>query len=376
MVASAFSDPNVHGIIAMQARVPVLFRGMPGVGKSTILAALAVAMGRRFVALIGSQCSPEDLGGLPVPDLKAKLCKLMPMAWVEAFLTPGGLLFLDEITAVSPSVRAALLTLITERHVGDVYLDADTVIAAACNPAEFCPNGTPLEMAMNNRFFHCEWASNDEAWLDGLETLEWEPPTFPIVPADWQTLIPKWGSRVKMFHRRTDGMRNVPPTDDLQLAYPSQRTWANAVKCLAAADAAGADMTSDQTFVRLMVTGNVGSVCGDAFANFNGTLDLIDPLELVDGKAKFKHNESRPDLTFTVAAAVVSTVHAQATFSGPRWDAAARFLSEIGQEVAPEIALKYTGLLKKAAQANGYTPNAKAVAPLVTLQKALAGAVG
>jgi hypothetical protein len=148
------------------------------------------------------------------------------------------------------------------------------------------------------------------------------------------------------------------------------------VKCLAAADAAGADMTSDQTFVRLMVTGNVGSVCGDAFANFNGTLDLIDPLELVDGKAKFKHNESRPDLTFTVAAAVVSTVHAQATFSGPRWDAAARFLSEIGQEVAPEIALKYTGLLKKAAQANGYTPNAKAVAPLVTLQKALAGAVG
>jgi hypothetical protein len=117
-------------------------------------------------------------------------------------------------------------------------------------------------------------------------------------------------------------------------------------------------------------------VCGDAFANFNGALDLVDPLDLLDGKAKFRHNEKRPDLTFTAAASVVSTVHAQATFTNARWDAAARFLAEIGKEVAPEIALKYTGLLKKAAQANSYTPGAKAVAPLVDLQKALAGAVG
>jgi hypothetical protein len=370
MVAfNAFANVNAAFFIALQARVPALARGLPGTGKSTIMAALAAAMGRRFVALIGSQCAPEDFGGMPVPDLKAKLCRLMPAEWVEAFLTPGGLLFLDEITAVSPSVRAALLTLITERHVGSVHLDHDTLMAAACNPEELCPNGTPLELAMNNRFFHHDWKVEREEWLDGMATGQWAAPTFPLVPSDWESMIPKWGGRFSAFLRRTDGLDNVPPSDESR-AYPSQRSWHNAVKCVAAADAAGADLTSDQSFVRKMVAGNVGEVAADQFCQFNAAFDLVDPLAVVDGTAKFKHNPARPDLTFCVCASIASAMLGQG-FSEDRWNAAAGFFAGLAKDTGPEIPLRYTGLLNQAAAARKYAPPAKVLAPIVELAKSL-----
>jgi hypothetical protein len=368
---SPFADPNYPFYIAIMSRTPCLAEGLPGTGKSTVLAALARAMGRRFRALIGSQSSPEDFGGLPVPDMEAKLARLMPMSWVEALLTPGGFLFLDEITAVTPSVRAALLTVLTERHVGDLYLDIDTLMAAACNPPDLCPNGTPLEMACNNRFFHWQWQNNDDAWLDGLADLTWADPAFPQLPDDWQSYIGKWGTRIQMFHRRHDGLRNVPPKDDVTRAYPSQRTWANTIRCLAAADACGADLTTDQSVVRIMTTGNVGQIAADQFCAFNATLDLIDPLELADGKAQFKHRDDRPDITLTVCASLVSAVTSASTFTPGRWDAAAAFLGAIGKDVAPEIALKFTRQMRDSLGRLQYTPNAKALAPLVELAKAM-----
>jgi MoxR-like ATPase len=369
--ANLFADHNAPFYIAVQARVPCLAEGLPGTGKSTILAALAAALGRNFRAMYGTQCTPEDVSGMPVPDMVRRLTALLPMAWVEALLTPGGFLFFDEITAVSPSVRAALLTVLTERRVGDLTLDIDTLMAAACNPSDLCPNGTPLELACNNRFFHHPWKTPRDAWLDGLIDLEWEAPQFPVVPADWHTRIPHWGARIQAFHRKSEGMENVPPKDDVQKSYPSERTWANAIRCLAAADAAGADMTSHQQFVRLMVAGNVGDVAANQFCTYNAACDLVDPVELLDGKAKFAHKESRPDLTFCVCASVVSTLLSASTFSEDRWNRGAALLGSIGTEVAPEVALKYTRLLHKAAADRKYAPPAKALKPLLELAAAM-----
>ena len=366
-----FADHNAPFYIAVQARVPCLAEGLPGTGKSTILAALAAALGRTFRAMYGTQCAPEDVSGLPVPDLVRRLTALLPMAWVEALLTPGGFLFFDEITAVSPSVRAALLTVLTERRVGDLTLDIDTMMAAACNPADLCPNGTPLEMACNNRFFHHQWKTPRDAWLDGLIDLNWDAPKFPLVPADWASRVPHWGARIQSFHRKAEGMENVPPKDDVVKAYPSERTWANAIRCLAAADAAGADMTSNQEFVRLMVAGNVGEVAANQFTQYNAACDLVDPIALIDRKAKFVHKDSRPDLTFCVCASVVSALLSESTFTTDRWDAAAEFLGDVGTNVAPEVAFKYTRLLQKAAADRRYAPDAKAVKPLIALAKAM-----
>jgi MoxR-like ATPase len=369
-----FTGANAHTFVAMQV-VPTLVEGMPGCGKTAIHEALATAMGRRFVPLVGSQCTPEDVGGLPVPDHVKFLCRMMPLAWTEALLTPGGFLFLDELTSVSPSVQAALLTVIQDKRVGDHRLDTDTLICAACNPHEITPNGIPLTLPTVNRFFVAQWEVDREAWLQGLSTLEWSAPVFPIVPADWKSRIPRWGTLVQTFLRRADNLDSVIPKDDVTRAFPTHRSWRNAVACLAAADAAGADMETDNTFVRLMVEGNVGEVAASQFVQFKTTFDLIDPLDLLDGRAQFKHREDRPDITLNVAAAVASAVSTPSTFTPERWDRAAAFMGGIGTSAHPEMALRYTNLLFKATQDFKYSPKAAALQPLIELSNALKAAV-
>jgi hypothetical protein len=354
--------------IAQQARIPTLIVGMPGTGKTLLHAALASALGRRFVPVCGSQCTPEDVGGLPVPDPVKFLCRMMPMAWVEALLTPGGFLFLDEFLTVTPGVQAALLTVIQDKRVGDQHLDVDTIIAAACNPLEHTPNGTPLTLPTANRFFHAEWKTDREAWLDGLVDCRWDAPAFPLVPAGFESLVPKWGTIVQQFLRRTGGeLDNVPPVDDQQWAYPTERTWRNAIYCLAAADAAGGDLFTDNTLVRELVAGNVGEMATRQFVQWKQAADLVDPIAILDGTATFEHRDDRPDLTLTVAAAVASTACGPGTFSEDRWDAAAAFLGEIGKVAAPEIALKFTGMLRSTAVERKYAPSKKALQPLVDL---------
>lgn len=363
-----FLHPMAHLWIAMQARIPTLIVGMPGCGKTLLTSLLAKAMQRRFVPLIGSQCTPEDVGGLPVPDHVKFLCRMMPMWWVEALLDPLGFLFLDEFSNVQPGVQASLLTVVQDKRVGDTHLHSDTIIAAACNPVEISPNGTPFTLPTLNRFFHAKWATDREAWLDGLVDCEWQAPVFPMVPDDWQSLIPKWGAKVSAFLRRTGGeLDNCPPKDDTQWAYPSERTWRNSIHCLAAADAAGADLSSDCSFVRKMVEGNVGRMAADQFCNWKQQNDLVDPIAILDGTETFEHRDDRPDITLTVAAAVAGTACASGTFTPDRWDAAAAFLGEIGRTAAPEIALRHTKALREAAIRQKYSPSKAALKPLIDL---------
>ena len=376
MITGIFSHPTWHVFLVMQTGIPTLVVGMPGCAKTAIHMALAKAMGRRFVPLVGSQCTPEDVAGLPVPDHVKFLCRMMPLQWVTELLTPGGFLFFDEFGTPSPSVHAAFLTVIQDKRVGDQHLDVDTLMSAAMNPVEISPNGTPLSLPTMNRFFHAQWKNDTNAFLNGLATCEWQAPEFPILPADWKTYVPKWGAMFSAFLRGRDEMINVPPQDDLHPAFPTERTWRNAVLCCAAAEAVGADMYSDQSNVRLMVEGNVGEAATSQFCNYKQTLDIVDPIELVDGKATFQHRDARPDLTMTVLASVATTVSSASTFTPDRWDRAAMLFGEVGSSAHPEIALRYTRILLDSAKTFKHAPSAKVLKPLIDLSNSLKLPVG
>jgi hypothetical protein len=371
MLTGIFSHPMWYLFVVMQAGIPTVSVGPPGCGKTAVHQALAKALGRRFVPLIGSQCAPEDVSGLPVPDHVKFLCRMMPMAWVEALLTPGGFLFLDEWANTSPAVHASMLTVVQDKRAGDVELDVDTIMAAAMNPVEICPNGAPLSLPTQNRFFHAKWKNDKVKFLTGLVTCEWDAPEFPILPVDWKSYVPKWGGIVSSFLTRNEEMINVMPKDDTTPAFPTERSWRNTVMCLAAADAVGADMDSDTSNVRLMVEGNVGEVATSQFAHFKQTLDLVDPLDIVDGKTKFVHRDDRPDLTMTVLGAVATAVSNATTFTPDRWDAAAMFFGEIGASAHPEIALRYTRVLLDATKTFKHSPSAKVLKPLIALNNSL-----
>jgi len=370
MSAIMFDHPMLPALIAAMAGVPVLLVGPPGAGKTATINAMARSLKRRFVTLLGTQCSPEDIGGLPVPDNEKGLCRMLPMGWAEALFTPGGLLFLDELCAVAPAVQAAFLTLIQDLRVGDFHLSRDTVVIAATNPAAITPNGQPLSLPTVNRFFHAQWQKDRKAWLSGLRTLKWEDPVFPTLPTNWDQsgCVERWGGLLADFLTASDNLDSVVPEDDSQWAYPTERSWSNAVRCLAAADACGCDMTVGSKMVRSMIEGCVGDNATLQFVTWRAANDLVNPVDLLDGFVAFAHDPARPDRTITVTGAVMATLSGR-DFSPDRWDAAAKFLATVGEKASPELALRHTGELQRIASEKGYAPKAAALKPLIELKK-------
>lgn len=368
-MTAAWNDHNAPYYCALQV-VPALAEGFCGEGKTTIARALSEALGRRFVLLIASQCAPEDVAGMPSPDNKSGVTRMLPPYWYEDVKEPGGFLFADEMTTPVPAVRAPFLSVFSEFKVGQYQMHPDTIVCGAFNPADLAPNGSPLEPAMANRFFHWKWEMNRDAWHAGVidpETpLQWPAPVFPIVPANWQDYLGIWAPLVGEFLRSHDGLYTAMPKEG-ELAFPSYRTWTYAIKCLAAAEASGAEMHENTAIVRKMVAGCVGMTAAHAFCEYVRSRNLARVEDLLDGTVEFTHDPNRPDITLCVAAAITTAVSSASRFSPDRWDRAAAIIGKIGTECSPEIALKHNKKLREAAIANKYRPSAKALKPLLDL---------
>jgi len=368
-MTNAWLDHNAPYYCALQV-VPSLAEGFCGEGKTQIAASLSKALNRRFVLLIASQCAPEDVAGMPAPDNKSGVTRMLPPYWYEDVKGPGGFLFADEMTTPVPSVRAPFLSVFSEFKVGQYFMHPDTIVCGAFNPADLAPNGSPLEPAMANRFFHHKWQMNKDAWLSGVcdpaTPLNWQAPEFPIVPSNWQDYLGIWSPLVGEFLRSHDGLYTQMPKDG-ELAFASYRTWTYAIRCLAAAEASGAEMYENNSVVRKMVAGCVGVNAAHQFCEYMRTRNLARIDDLLDGTAVFNHSDDRPDITLCIAAAITTAVGLPSKFTPDRWDRAAAIIGQIGTECSPEIALKHNTKLRQAAVANGYRPKAAALKPLLDL---------
>ena len=120
---------------AGRAGVAVLLWGKPGIGKSSLLQALADAEGIPMETVIASLREPADFAGLPV--VQDTGVELAAPAWaVRLAGADDGYLFLDELTTAPPAVQAAALRVVLDRVVGDLTLPRGVRIVAAANPPE------------------------------------------------------------------------------------------------------------------------------------------------------------------------------------------------------------------------------------------------
>ena len=116
------ADPNIPMLLSAYAGVASHAEGVPGVGKSTVIYQWAANAKRDMMLLIGSTHAPEDFSGIPFVSECKTFFRQTPPEWAARLAQPGAVLFLDELTTVPPSVRAAMLSMLTERRLGSLQI--------------------------------------------------------------------------------------------------------------------------------------------------------------------------------------------------------------------------------------------------------------
>ena len=137
-------------LIALLCKGHVLIEDVPGVGKTTLVAALARSLSCSFKRIqFTPDITPSDITGYTVPSITG-----------EMQYRPGAILsqivLADEINRTSPKTQSALLEVMEERQVtvdGVTYpLARPFMVLATQNPVDFV--GTyPLPEAQMDRFF-------------------------------------------------------------------------------------------------------------------------------------------------------------------------------------------------------------------------------
>ena len=144
---------------------PVMLWGPPGVGKSEIVGQVAARHAVPVIDIRLSQMEPTDLRGIPFrvgEKVEWAVPAMLPDAERHG---PNGVLFLDEITSVPPSVSAAAYQLILDRRLGAYEVPDGWAIFAAGNRQGDRGVTYSMPAPLANRFSHYELDVNLDDWV-------------------------------------------------------------------------------------------------------------------------------------------------------------------------------------------------------------------
>ncbi len=146
----------------LDTRWPAFVWGAPGVGKSSVVRAVAAARGLALVDVRAPLLDPTDLRGLPY--LRDGVAAWAPPSFLPADPGSAGVLFFDELNAAPPLVQASLYQLTLDRRVGEYELPAAWRVGAAGNRAEDAAVVFRMPSALANRFVHLDFEVDFEDW--------------------------------------------------------------------------------------------------------------------------------------------------------------------------------------------------------------------
>jgi hypothetical protein len=257
---------------------PVMLWGPPGVGKSQMVAQVAVRHGVPIIDIRLSQMEPSDLRGIPfrVNDLvEWAIPAMLPDAVRHGY---EGILFLDEITSAAPTVSAAAYQLILDRKLGAYEIPPGWAIVAAGNRQGDRGVTYSMPAPLANRFTHYEVETNLDDWVA------------------W-AYANRIDERVIAFLRfRPELLFDFDPAHN-PVAFPSPRSWEFAHRALQKFEA--------QPQVLLgALQACVGPAAGIELKAFVDNLDSLPDIDaIVAGKPAAIPKET--DLQYAVAAALV-----------------------------------------------------------------------
>lgn len=301
--------------------LPMLFWGLSGVGKSDIIEEVGRKWKMHVEVLSPSERGEGAFGVTPMPRkaLSGGYVTSYPAPdWIENFedYDGRGIVFLDELTTAAPMIQAAMLGLIQGHRIGGATLGRGVRIMGAANPPDRAAAGWDLAAPTANRFGHFEWANPTEReWSDhemSENDLEDEAPVRCDPDAEEKRVLARWPTAranavglVTAFHLRNTGKLHAQPdvgNPQGGRAWASHRSWSNAIRAMASAEVhalSDADATA-------LITGFVGEGMTRELLMFKVQMDLPDPADVLDGKVKWEHDESRLDRSMAVLNSIVS----------------------------------------------------------------------
>jgi len=275
--------------LALQANIPPLLVGPAGSAKTCLTEALARSLKYHVCGtIIGTQCDPGTDFGMPVlvtdPETgEQTVIKLPGYVFKQAIAAAKRgqipVIFFDEMNTCSPLVRAAMLTVIQSKLVGDIKLPDSTRFIAAMNPPDIAPNATPTMPPTASRYLWLGFEP-DRRWRLPLDfwrrskALGFPDPDVLIAPSDWEEKwIPRSAGLIDAFL-----MNNPEAFEDEQdircidkpVACP--RTWTMAERMLAICEAVAAPFE----VMEMCISGLVGKGNGLSLMEFRKLRDIAD----------------------------------------------------------------------------------------------------
>jgi MoxR-like ATPase len=319
--------------LAVQANIPIILWGAPGIGKTSWLEALGNAMGAKVFTVIGSTKDPADIGG--IMDLEGRL---IPPIWAaeirkRSLAGKKSVLFLDEFSSMTPLVQASLLRVVRDKVAGETDFDpkhegkgkgrAVHVVCAANRPEEGA-GSIDLPPPAANRLIHFSWPTPSPLeWAQGVITGKWSVPKLEILPDGWRRSSAMRGAKediAAFVQAREEFLLSMPKTEkEAGEAWASPRSWEMAAEALGAARFAGSPLDVQQELVKGAVSNDIAL----EFFNYLEKRDLPDPEDILKDPTRWIPPEGRGDVVFAVANSVTRAVGRKPTTE--RFDAAVKF---------------------------------------------------
>jgi len=257
---------------------PVMLWGPPGVGKSQMVAQVAERHGMPMIDLRLSQMEPSDLRGIPfrVDDR---------VEWAVPSMLPDaerhgnqGILFLDEITSVPPSVSAAAYQLILDRRLGAYEVPDGWAIFAAGNRQGDRGVTYTMPAPLANRFSHYDVDENLDDWVA------------------WAYANDIDERLIGFLRFRPELLFEFDPAHN-PVAFPSPRSWEFAHRALQKFD-------DVQDLLTAALQACVGPAAGIELSAFVENLDKLPDIDAIMRGEKVRVPKET-DLQYAVAAALV-----------------------------------------------------------------------
>jgi hypothetical protein len=157
----------------MSKDIPLYLHGAPGIGKSQSLRQIADEEDIGFIDIRLGSLMPEDLSGIPVPDLEKKLA-----VWLESEFWPNvkrdgkrGIICFDELSDASRALQSCAYKIILERQ----HLPPGWWPCAAGNRREDRAAAGSISTALANRFAHCEVMADVDTSVEYFNSINVDP---------------------------------------------------------------------------------------------------------------------------------------------------------------------------------------------------------